>query len=99
MKVHNYIVAIPFETSIVFEGDEETTVAKIKSYTIEAIHKMGVENVINSSDVHYVGEGEITEEEFDAIDEDDILIPLESLEAFKIMLENGMVELPEEEEK
>ena len=94
MHVYKYEIVIPFETNTVLEGNEQEVSEKIKQYLIDGVKEYGIEDVVQDCDVKYLGEDdiELTEE-----DMDNVLITKESIEALKIMLDNGMVELPEEE--
>jgi hypothetical protein len=96
MHVYKYAITIPFETNVMYEGTQEEIATKIKQYLIDASNDYGIETFIKDCDVDYIGEDDI---ELTDEDMDNVLITKESLEALKIMLDNGMVELPKEDEE
>ena len=96
MHVYKYEIVIPFETNTVLEGNEQEVSEKIKGHLVSAVNEYGIEYIIQDCDINYLGEDdiELSDEDFD-----NVMITKESIEALKIMLDNGMVELPKEDEE
>lgn len=95
VTTHSYEVKLILETNTIKEGDPETVRNSVLKDVAAIIEQIGAEEALEGCEVEYKGVDvkTYTEDEMDKM-----LIPADAVAMLQMMLENGLIELPEEEE-